>query len=85
MIRITWKDNNGKPCPPAKYRKITMTRYKNGWILDLEGDNNIYASQEHAKNAIDQALGGTARRNVKNRLNKGIRIIGHIKSDSDAL
>lgn len=75
-VRVTWKDNNGKPCPPAKYRNVTMTRYQNGWILDLPDDNNIYASQDHCKNAIDAALGGTARRHVESRLKKGIKIIG---------
>ena len=75
-IRVTWKDNNGKPCPPATYRKVTMTRYKSGWILDLPEDHNIYASQDCAKNAIDQILGGTARRHVESRLKKGIKILG---------
>ncbi|MBR5320782.1 MAG: hypothetical protein IKY90_04315 [Oscillospiraceae bacterium] len=75
-IRVVWKDQNGKPCPPAKYRKVTITRYNNGWVLDLPGDNNIYASQDCAKNAIDEILGGTARRNVEKRLLKGVKIIG---------
>lgn len=76
VIRITWKDSMANPCPPMTYRKVTVTRYEGGWVLDLPGDNNIYASQDHAKNAIDKALGGTARRHVKNRLTKGIKIIG---------
>lgn len=77
IIRVTWKDNrNGKPCPPAQYRKVTMTRCNNGWILDLPGNNNIYASQDCCKNAIDEILGGTARRHVSSRLKKGIKIIG---------
>ena len=78
-MRVIWKDTIANACPPATYRKVTMTRYENGWILDIEGNNNIYASQDHAKNAIDQILGGTARRHVKNRLNKGIKIIGTTK------
>lgn len=76
MIRVTWKDNNGKPCAPTSYRKVTISRYANGWVIDLPGDNNIYASQDCAKNAIDKALGGTARRNVESRLKKGIKILG---------
>jgi hypothetical protein len=76
MIRVIWKDNNGKPCPPTTYRNVTMTRYKNGWILDIESDNNIYASQDCAKNGIDKILGGKPRRNGEKRKAKGIKIIG---------
>ena len=75
-IRVTWKDQNGRACPPAEYRKVTMTRYKSGWILDIPEDKNIYASQDCAKNAIDKILGGTTRRNVESRLKKGIKILG---------
>lgn len=75
-IRVTWRDNNGKPCPPQKYRNVTMTRYNSGWILDLPGNNNIYSSLDCAKNAIDKILGGTARRHVHSRLKKGIKILG---------
>ena len=75
-IRVTWKDQNGRPCPPTSYRKVTMTRYKSGWILDIPEIKNIYASQDCAKNAIDEILGGTARRHVESRLKKGIKIIG---------
>lgn len=75
-IRVVWKDENGLSCPPAQYRKVTMTRYKGGWILDIPGNRNIYASQDCAKNAIDEILGGTARRHVHSRLKKGIKIKG---------
>lgn len=75
-IRVTWRDQNGRPCAPATYRKVTMTRYKSGWILDLPENNYIYASLDCAKNAIDEILGGTARRHVEKRLQKGIKIIG---------
>lgn len=75
-IRVTWKDQNGRPCPPTTYRKVTMTRYKSGWILDIPENKNIYASQDCAKNAIDEILGGTARRHVESRLKKGIKTIG---------
>lgn len=75
-IRVVWKDQNGRPCPPATYRKVTMSRYKSGWILDIPENNNIYASQDCAKNAIDKILGGTARRHVESRLKKGIKILG---------
>lgn len=75
-IRVVWKDQNGRSCPPSTYRKVTMTRYKSGWILDIPENNNIYASQDCAKNAIDKILGGTPRRRVESRLKKGIKIIG---------
>ena len=75
-IRVVWRDQNGRPCPPAMYRKVTMTRYNSGWILDIPEDKNIYASQDCAKNAIDKILGGTARRHVESRLKKGIKILG---------
>ena len=75
-IRVTWKDQNGRPCPPLSYRKVRITRYKSGWILDLPKNNYIYASQDCAKNAIDEILGGTARRHVESRLKKGVKIIG---------
>ena len=76
MVRVTWKDSRANPCPPATYRNVTMTRYQNGWVLDLPSDNNIYASQDCAKNAIDKTLGGTARRHVESRLKKGIKVLG---------
>ena len=82
-MRVVWRDNNGKPCPPAKYRDVTITRYNDGfiqgWILDVPNDDNIYVSQDCAKNAIDKILGGTARRNVEQRLKKGIRTVGTYK------
>lgn len=76
VIRVTWKDSMARSCQPMTYRNITATRYKTGWILDLPEDNNIYASLDHAKNAIDKALGGKTQRPVKKRLEKGIKIIG---------
>lgn len=78
-MRVIWRDSNGKPCPPAKYRDVTITRYKNGWILDIPNNYNIYASQDHCKNAIDEILGGKTQRPVKKRVEKGIKIIGTIE------
>lgn len=76
MIRITWKDTNGHPCPTTTYRKVSITRYEGGWILDIPDDHNIYASLDCSKNAIDKALGGKPRRNGEKRKAKGIKIIG---------
>lgn len=75
-LRIVWKDQAARPCPDFSYRKVKISRYGFGWILDLPDNNNIYASQDCAKNAIDEILGGTARRHVDKRLKKGIKIIG---------
>lgn len=76
MIRVTWKDTNGHPCSPVAYRKVFIERYKGGWLIDIKGDNNIYSSQDSAKNAIDKILGGKPRRNGEKRKAKGIKIIG---------
>lgn len=75
-MRVVWKDSMARPCPNAKYRNIEIIRYKKGWILGMEGNPNIYASQDCAKNAIDEILGGSARRHVEKRLLKGIKVIG---------
>lgn len=75
-MRVTWKDSDARKCPPTKYRKVTITRYNNGWITDIEGDMNIYASQDVTKNAIDKLLGGKPRRTTESRSKKGIKILG---------
>ena len=75
-MRVIWKDSLANPCPTTKYRNIEIIRYKKGWILGIDGNTNIYASQDCAKNAIDEILGGTPRRHVEKRLLKGIKIIG---------
>lgn len=79
MIRITWKDTNGRSCPPMTYRHVLVTRYKNGWTINFKNNTNIYASQDCAKNAIDLLLSGSSIRNSETRRKKGIKIIGKIE------
>lgn len=77
-MRITWKDSK----PRTKngqvliYRDRTITGYRDGWITDIPGDNNIYFPRESALNAIDQALGGKTRKANPERHALGIKIIG---------
>lgn len=56
-MRITWKDSLAVTKKSFKYRKHLISPYKDGWIVDLPDDNNIYANQYCVKNAVDLALG----------------------------
>ena len=82
MIRITWKDTNTRGCPPVTYRKISIARYddgiKKGWTIGIDGDKNIYASQDCARNAINKALGGKPRKDGSRQQQAGIKIVGTI-------
>lgn len=61
------------------YRKQEIKGYRKGWITDLEGDDNIYQTRHHARNAIDQALGKEGmNRAAGKRAEMGISIIGKI-------
>lgn len=77
-MRITWKDSLAVTKKSVKYRKHIISPYKDGWIVDLPDDNNIYANQYCVKNAVDLALGGHGSRGVAStkRLKYGIQIIG---------
>lgn len=82
-MRVIWKDSvKAKTCPPMLYRKITISRYEKdnvkGWIIGIEGDNNIYARQDCAMNAINKALGGKPRKDGSRLAQAGIEIIGTI-------
>lgn len=44
-MRITWKDSLAVTKKSFKYRKHLISPYKDGWIVDLPDDNNIYANQ----------------------------------------
>lgn len=81
-MRVIWKDTLSKPCPPMTYRNVTITRYENdeikGWTIDLKGDNNIYATQDNARNAINKALGGKPRKDGSRLQQAGIKIIGKV-------
>ena len=81
-MRVIWKDTQGHTCPPMVYRNVTITRYETedikGWTVDLEGDNNIYATQDHARNAINKAFGGKPRKDGSRLHQAGIKIIGKV-------
>jgi len=79
-MKVVWKDTKGNTCPPMLYRNITITRYEEGeikgWTIDLKGDRNIYATQDHARNAINKAFGGKPRKDGSRLQKAGIKIIG---------
>ena len=79
-MRVIWKDTIGNTCPPMTYKNVTITRYDDGtvkgWTVDMEGDNNIYLSQDCARNAINKALGGKPRKNASRLHLAGIKIVG---------
>ena len=79
-MRVVWKDSNPKACPPMLYRNVAIERYEDdklkGWTIDIEGDNNIYASQDCARNAIIKALGIKPRKDTSRQGLAGIKIIG---------
>ena len=77
VIRIKWKDVNGKANKPVKYRKHTAIGYGDGWVIDIPGDNNIYKSHYCALNAIDKHLGDDGKRVPSEKRSRyGIQIIG---------
>lgn len=79
-MRVVWKDSNANTCKPLLYRKIEIKRYEKGkvkgWIIGIEGDNNVYARQDCAMNAINKALGGKPRKDGSRLAEAGIKIIG---------
>lgn len=80
-IKVTWKDSNARGFKPVKYRNHYLTGYKGGWIVDIEGDDNIYKNHYCAQNAIDKHLGSKSQKGgSKKRTENGIQIIGK-KSD----
>lgn len=74
IMRIVWKDSVRSKT--YHYRDYTISRYEDGWITDLPGDDNIYYSAEMAHNAVDQILGGKTRKANPRRHGLGIKVIG---------
>ncbi len=75
-MRVVWKDSASVKTA-VKYRGFKLEGYRNGWIIDVPGDNNIYKSNKSARNAVDKYLGLYDENNeqpVRHRL--GIQIIG---------
>lgn len=77
-MRVVWKDSNARyNYKPIKYRGHHVTGYHGkGWVIDIEGDNNIYKSHYCAQNAIDKALGERERKVSDKRKRAGIQIVG---------
>ena len=79
-MKVVWKDTQAKTCPPMLYRNHTITRYEKddlkGWVTDFKDDSNVYATQDHARNAINKALGGKPRKDGSRLQKAGIKIIG---------
>ena len=69
------------------YRKVTIERYEaggvKGWIIGIPGDNNVYARQDCAMNAINKALGGKPRKDGSRMAEAGIKIVGEITKRAD--
>ena len=75
-MRIVWKDSASVKTA-VKYRGYKLEGYRNGWIIDVPGDDNIYKSNKSARNAVDKYLGLYDINNeqpIRHKL--GIHIIG---------
>lgn len=73
-MRVVWKDSVKRKI--YTYRNHSIQRYKNGWITDVPGDDNIYQTAEMAHNAIDKILGGHGNKINRGRLRLGIKVVG---------
>lgn len=75
-MRIVWKDSASIKTA-VKYRGYKLEGYRNGWITDVPGDDNIYKSNKSARNAVDDYLGLYDINNTEPVRHKlGIQIIG---------
>lgn len=78
-IKVVWKDTISYENKVYIYRKREIKGFRSGWIIDIEGDDNIYQTRNHARNAIDQALGKKGmKRAAGQRAEMGIAIIGKV-------
>lgn len=78
-MRIVWRDSTA----PAEYKQIKYRGHyiggsPGGWYTDIPGDDNLYANNYSAMNAIDAALGGNGVRGEagSKRQSYGIQIVG---------
>lgn len=83
-MRIVWKDSNSREKKPIKYRKYHIEGYGDGWVTNIDGDNNIYRNHYCALNAIDEHLGGSSQKGeaTSKRKGYGIQIIGKINNET---
>lgn len=76
-IKVVWKDSaTFQNKRDYKYRDIVIRPHGKGWIIDIDGDCNIYKSHTSAINAIDKALGGATSEAAQKRNERGIKTIG---------
>ena len=76
VIRVVWQDSFAREKKPVKYRNHKISGYKDGWITDLPGDNNVYKTHYCALNAIDSALGDFGQKGSAKRKAYGVQVIG---------
>lgn len=74
-MRIVWKDSP-RSVRTINYRNCLLCGTPEGWTTNLPGDNNIYASNYSAKNAIDKRYGDYGNHGTSKRKNDGIKVIG---------
>lgn len=75
-MRVVWKDSKPKSYKPVKYRNHFIYGSPKGWTTTIPGDDNLYATNYDALNAIDKALGGHGQMGSAKRQKYGIQIIG---------
>lgn len=77
-MRIVWKDSAPKSDVNQilRYRDCVISYYRDGWVTNIPGDDNIYFPRECALNAIDEMLGGKTRKANPKRHQLGIIVIG---------
>lgn len=75
-MRVVWKDTKPRNYKPIKYRNHMIYGSPEGWWTTIPGDDNLYATNFDALNAIDAALGGTGRTKSAKRRQYGMKIVG---------
>lgn len=76
-IKVVWKDSI--EWKDYVYRGITISSFGGGWVIDIEGNDNIYKTKNSSINAIDSILGERHRKGAPSkRLEEGIIVIGKI-------
>lgn len=78
-----WKDSNQpKEYKPIKYRNHILCGTPNGWITDIQGDDNLYKNHYSAQNAVDAFYDDLGQRGTEKRKRCGIQIIGKRKGET---
>lgn len=61
-MQVIWKDSKlyekGKRCQDTNgYKTYRIHKESNGWVVNIPGDDNIYARYDHACNVVNDYLG----------------------------